>query len=90
MSTDYRECVRCTRKDAIPGTALDAPHLCPHGVVCEIANGLLVYRCQQCVERRLGELRAKVSASLPGAREALLRPGAGIVGGMAQARRGGR
>lgn len=90
MTTDNRECARCARKDAIPGIALDAPHLCPHGVVCEIANGLLVYRCQQCVERRLGEMRAQVAASLPGAREALLRPGAGIAEGMAVARRGGR
>jgi hypothetical protein len=55
-------------------------HDCPHGVDCEIANGLLVLRCQRCVEAKIAPMRERIRDSLPGAREAFLRPGCGVVG----------
>lgn len=66
--TDHRQCGRCGRTDAIPGTAIDAPHDCPHGVKCEATGNLYVYRCQKCVEARVAQIRERAALSLPGAR----------------------
>jgi len=65
--SDFRQCVRCGRMDAVPGTALDSAHKCPHDLNCA------VYGCKQCKARRDAE------ASLPGARDAFIRPGCGVI-----------
>lgn len=90
--TDFRECDRCGRTDIIPGTAMGAPHVCLHKRPCVAASvessGCASCRAERAVEA--GRYRDKVRASLPGAREAMLRPGAGVAAGPAGVQRGGK
>jgi hypothetical protein len=97
--TDLQQCARCGET---PPTANATPaHPCPHGQPCHLAlqpirkdeiacDRCELARCNRLIAQRVAredEIKKAYLASLPGAREALLRPVAGIAG-PAVARRG--
>lgn len=88
--SDTRQCPRCSRIDAIPGTALDAAHKCPHKFKCD-EN--LHNRCVQCweasslrralFEERRATLVSQAKATLPSGRKVLMAERSGIPSGVA-------